>query len=188
MKSQGTYETDERTVLFEFETDPDFLVVTNIIEDSADAVISEGIEYAPYLLDYMIDYNLIRYLTKVELPKGMNGCHRFIYDSGIIDEITKGIPSLRTFIRENTEKLVNYRKKQAIKKSKIDDLLDALTHLAVTFQKQFEGVDINETIDALKRANFFQNMSEGDIVKKILELHAEDEKKADSPTPKGNGV
>ena len=60
-------------------------------------------------------------------------------------------------------------------KSKCDDLVDALINLINTIRKEFDGLNINEVLDRLEKVGFLPGMTEDEIVKKILQIRAEEE-------------
>ena len=175
MNKKSTYVFDNKEVVFEYETHPEFIDVISIITNTVDAVVSDIVEYAPYLTEYMIQYNMIHYLTDVVLPKDLNECFRFINESEVFDILEKGTSGLYEFIKENVDKMIEFRKSQIVKKSKCDDLVDALINLINTIRKEFDGLNINEVLDRLEKVGFLPGMTEDEIVKKILQIRAEEE-------------
>jgi len=168
MTEKKTYIFNGKTAVFDLENNPKFLTVINIIKSAADAIVSDVVEYAPYLTSYMIDYSLISYLTDIKLPKDLNECYDFIYMTEITEIIKQTNPDLYDFVTENVKSLVEYRKEQMLKKSKIDELIDSLTNLVTVFTNEFDGVDIKEVIEKMEKIGINKDMNEKDVVSSIL--------------------
>lgn len=184
------YIYDGKAAEFQIDTDPKFLTVISIINNATDAIVSNTVDYAPYLTTYMIDYSVISSLTDISLPLDLNECHDFIYESEISDSVKDTIPALYDFITENVEKMVEYRKEKILKKSKIDELIDSLINLVEVFTNQFDGVDIKETIDKMEKIGIFNGMNENEVVSSILKyrdkLEESGENNANSATSKAD--
>ena len=175
MRKKLIYTYDKKENAFELETNPSFLDIIAIIQETADAVISDIVGYAPYMTEYMIRYNMIHELTDVVLPEELNDCYRFIEDSDIWFVMIQDISELYMFVEENVNKIIKFRKQQLLSQSKIDD---AATHLLTTISKEFEGLDIKEVLERLEKAGLNPNLSEEKVVKAILGYQKEENAKS----------
>lgn len=178
MRKKAVCTFDEKGIMFEYETEPSFLDIIGIIEKTADATISDIVGYAPYLTNYMIRYNIIQELSDIALPEDINDCYLFVNDSDAWDIMMQDLSEVYNFVDENVRELVKFKKKQLLRQSKIDGLIDAATHLIENVGKQFEGLDIKELLERLEKAGINPNLSEEKVVQAILEYHKEEDEKA----------
>lgn len=178
MTKKATYVFENKEVVFEYETNPKFLDIISMIEESVDAIVSDVVPYAPYLSDYMIQYNMIQYLTDIVMPSAdINECYSFINESDFWDIMMQDLSELHSFIKENVGKMVKFRKEQILRTTKFDELLEAATHLISTISKEFEGLNAKEFLDRLEKIGLNPNMSEEKVVKTILQYHQEQDEK-----------
>lgn len=175
MLKKSTYKYENKEVEFEFETEPTFLDMIDIINHTVETVFAEAVEYAPYFVDYYTRYYMVSYLaTGVVLPVDINDCYKFLNKSGIIEAMEEEIADTFVFVKSNITDLVDYRKEQLMKRSKIDDLLNAAVHLVNTFTKEFEGVDLNRIASVMEKLQVVPNMSDSQIVQALLKLRKEE--------------
>lgn len=175
----ATYTVDGKEKMFKYEDDPLFLNIITAIETIANAVVNDG-KYRPYLLKYMTELNIVGSFTDIKLPEDINDCYAFLRESDIGSILRTKMPDTYAFIEDSVEELVNFNKESAIKRTKIDDLLDALLHLIGTLNSEFEGLDMNDVLTRMEKVGFLPNMSENEIATAILNQIAKEEKENES--------
>ena len=175
----ATYTVDGKEKMFKYEDDPLFLNIITAIETIANAVANEG-KYRPYLLKYMTELNIVGSFTDIKLPEDINDCYAFLRESDIGSILRTKMPDTYAFIEDSVEELVNFNKESAIKRTKIDDLLDALLHLIGTLNSEFEGLDMNDVLTRMEKVGFLPNMNENEIATAILNQIAKEEKENES--------
>ena len=171
----ATYTVDGKEKMFKYEDDPLFINIITAIETIANAVVNDG-KYRPYLLKYMTELNIVGSFTDIKLPEDINDCYAFLRESDIGSILRTKMPDTYAFIEDSVEELVNFNKESAIKRTKIDDLLDALLHLIGTLNSEFEGLDMNDVLTRMEKVGFLQNMNENEIATAILNQIAKEEK------------
>lgn len=171
----ATYTVDGKEKMFKYEDDPLFLNIITAIETIANAVVNEG-KYRPYLLKYMTELNIVGSFTDIKLPEDINDCYAFLRESDIGSILRTKMPDTYAFIEDSVEELVDFNKESAIKRTKIDDLLDALLHLIGTLNSEFEGLDMNDVLTRMEKVGFLPNMNENEIATAILNQIAKEEK------------
>ena len=175
----ATYTVDGKEKMFKYEDDPLFLNIITAIETIANAVVNDG-KYRPYLLKYMTELNIVGSFTDIKLPEDINDCYAFLRESDIGSILRTKMPDTYAFIEDSVEELVNFNKESAIKRTKIDDLLDALLHLIGTLNSEFEGLDMNDVLTRMEKVGFLPNMNENEIATAILNQIAKEEKESES--------
>lgn len=175
----ATYTVDGKEKMFKYEDDPLFLNIITAIETIANAVVNEG-KYRPYLLKYMTELNIVGSFTDIKLPEDINDCYAFLRESDIGSILRTKMPDTYAFIEDSVEELVDFNKESAIKRTKIDDLLDALLHLIGTLNSEFEGLDMNDVLTRMEKVGFLPNMNENEIATAILNQIAKEEKENES--------
>ncbi len=171
----ATYTVDGKEKMFKYEDDPLFINIITAIETIANAVVNDG-KYRPYLLKYMTELNIVGSFTDIKLPEDINDCYAFLRESDIGSILRTKMPDTYAFIEDSVEELVNFNKESAIKRTKIDDLLDALLHLIGTLNSEFEGLDMNDVLTRMEKVGFLPNMNENEIATAILNQIAKEEK------------
>lgn len=175
----ATYTVDGKEKMFKYEDDPLFINIITAIETIANAVVNDG-KYRPYLLKYMTELNIVGSFTDIKLPEDINDCYAFLRESDIGSILRTKMPDTYAFIEDSVEELVNFNKESAIKRTKIDDLLDALLHLIGTLNSEFEGLDMNDVLTRMEKVGFLPNMNENEIATAILNQIAKEEKENES--------
>lgn len=175
----ATYTVDGKEKMFKYEDDPLFLNIITAIETIANAVVNDG-KYRPYLLKYMTELNIVGSFTDIKLPEDINDCYAFLRESDIGSILRTKMPDTYAFIEDSVEELVDFNKESAIKRTKIDDLLDALLHLIGTLNSEFEGLDMNDVLTRMEKVGFLPNMNENEIATAILNQIAKEEKENES--------
>ena len=175
----ATYTVDGKEKMFKYEDDPLFINMITAIETIANAVVNDG-KYRPYLLKYMTELNIVGSFTNIKLPEDINDCYAFLRESDIGSILRTKMPDTYAFIEDSVEELVNFNKESAIKRTKIDDLLDALLHLIGTLNSEFEGLDMNDVLTRMEKVGFLPNMNENEIATAILNQIAKEEKESES--------
>ena len=175
----ATYTVDGKEKMFKYEDDPLFLNIITAIETIANAVVNEG-KYRPYLLKYMTELNIVGSFTDIKLPEDINDCYAFLRESDIGSIFRTKMPDTYAFIEDSVEELVDFNKESAIKRTKIDDLRDALLHLIGTLNSEFEGLDMNDVLTRMEKVGFLPNMNENEIATAILNQIAKEEKENES--------
>lgn len=184
----ATYTVDGKEKMFKYEDDPLFINIITAIETIANAVVNDG-KYRPYLLKYMTELNIVGSFTDIKLPEDINDCYAFLRESDIGSILRTKMPDTYAFIEDSVEELVNFNKESAIKRTKIDDLLDALLHLIGTLNSEFEGLDMNDVLTRMEKVGFLPNMNENEIATAILNQIAKEEKENESaPTDSSDKI
>lgn len=175
----ATYTVDGKEKMFKYEDDPLFINIITAIETISNAVVNDG-KYRPYLLKYMTELNIVGSFTDIKLPEDINDCYAFLRESDIGSILRTKMPDTYAFIEDSVEELVNFNKESAIKRTKIDDLLDALLDLIGTLNSEFEGLDMNDVLTRMEKVGFLPNMNENEIATAILNQIAKEEKENES--------
>ena len=178
MLKKSTYINREgKELAFEYEDDPSFSQIMNIIRIVTNSVIgNDELGYAPYLLDYSIDYTLTRQLTDVELPSATDDCYKFLKDSGIPATIKNNNKELFNFIRGSAKDLIDYKKEEKLRESKFDELIVALIDLVENFGKQFENLNMDDVLNKwTNTTELLSKVSEKDIIQAIRESEKKSE-------------
>lgn len=177
MLKKSTYIKDDKEYQFEYENDPEFSKIMNIIQIVVNSVVgNDELGYAPYLLDYSIDYTLVYQLTNVELPQSTDRCYKFLKESGISATIKNNNKELYNFIRESAKDLIDYKKEEKLRESKFDELVVALIDLVENFGKQFENLNMEDVMNKWTNTTELLNkVSEKDIIQAIRESEKKSE-------------
>lgn len=178
MTNTATYVIDNKEKMFKYESDPLFLDMISVIETISNAVVSEG-NYRPYLLEYITEVNIVSVFTDVKLPTDINECYVFLHESGVVDTLRNCMPTAFDFIKKSAKELVDFKKESVIKRTKVDDLLDSLSHLIGTLNKEFEGLDMNDVLSRLEKVGFLPNMNESEIANAIINQIAKEGNESD---------
>ena len=110
-------------------------------------------------------------LTNIKLPKDINDIAAFIDNTKIDEILMNAIPELWNTIKDAASKKIAYRREEFLKKSKTDELFDALISLIKHYSEIFESVDINEVLTKLSSVSDLAKLSDDRIVKGILDYN-----------------
>lgn len=104
--------------------------------------------FAPYLRKFAYDFNILNYFTDIPLPDDMDKVWEFIDNTNItvmvIDFVGGGY--IDNIIREANE-AIEYRKAKALKRSKLDNILDSLSDVISAVSNKTQNLDVNGILD-----------------------------------------
>lgn len=130
------------------------------VNDAADIVFVDG-AYAPYMLNFAYKYCLLAYCTNINLPKDAEKINKIIQVTDIADEVDKIIDD--KYLYSDILDLIDYRKNTYLKKSKMDELMDALTSLV-------------KSLDTMANSDEFKGKNLNDIINTAMKIADKDEK------------
>ena len=123
----------------------------DMVEDIVSMVFRSD-KFAPYFKRFAMDYNLITYFTDIKLPNNAERIYQFICDTGISQRIAEivGLDYIGDIMREANE-LIEYRKATMVRRSKIDDVLSAITDVIKSLKEKTDGMDINQLVEMIQK-------------------------------------
>lgn len=133
---------------FEVKT-PTLTELMTVVEETADATLSEIVGFQPLLFDFTFKIKMIEVCTNVEIPHDfIDECYEFIEATEIHKAIISVIGEDKwNEVYDAAVELVDYRLSKDIEKTPLNELLTALTGLINTFQKEFDGLDMKDITD-----------------------------------------
>ena len=124
---------------------------THLVNSIADMVIyaDEDEEvYAPSLRQFALGFNLLNYFTNIELPDTTEEARRLIECTDIVDRVLEVLPNgyFKMIVKE-ADALIEYRKAQALKLTKLDRVLDAVLDVIKTAKEQTNNFDMKHIME-----------------------------------------
>lgn len=185
----GTYENIAgETIKFNYKEKLSYSELVYLIGKIADDCFTENGDYLPYFYDYLLMQSIILGFTDIELPDDVDERYAFIYDNKInelfelytSDEDKISIDHRQIdFISDNSHELVEYRKENLLKQSKVDDLLDELNNELTSFikkmSKKFEGLNLEDLKGFSKLAEEFGDIDQDKFMDKIIDFAKKEE-------------
>lgn len=171
--NEATYNENGKNIVFKFNSNPSLLDILNAIENITDGVINETNGYEPFLFDYYVTVVFISTFTDINLPENINDIYSFICSTKIDSVLQKTVPDLWNKIVSAADEKIKYRRNVFLKKTKFDELIDALVVLINKYGSVFDGIDINDVLDKLTSISKLTNIPETKIVEGILDYHKE---------------
>ena len=124
---------------------------THLVNSIADMVIyaDEDEEvYAPSLRQFALGFNLLNYFTNIELPDTTEEARELIECTDIVDRVLEVLPNgyFKMIVKE-ADALIEYRKAQALKLTKLDRVLDAVLDVIKTAKEQTNNFDMKHIME-----------------------------------------
>lgn len=140
-------------------------IVSNVVESCID---TENGEYFPYLFDFSMRINVMRYYGNIEIPDDINVRYNLAYNSDLYSHITSDIN------QEQLNQIIDSAK------AKIDFILNTITSslsmkisdLVDSFEKILGEIGTENLQNAISLMNRISNMSDDEIVSGILNAKA----------------
>ena len=121
----------------------------NMLRDILDIVfvdVGDGvITYHPAFKKFAFEYEIVNYFTDISLPVNSDKAGEFLERTNIAGRIANTVPDgyISAIIAEASE-MIEYRKAELLKKSKLDQVLDGIVGVVSAIQKKTDGVDLNQ--------------------------------------------
>ena len=105
----------------------------------------EEVIYAPYLKEFAIAVNIIRYFTDIKLPGDIDAIRKFIYGTDIMKTICETVDGwqIDAVYREANE-LIEFEKNAMMKRSKLDGVIDSVKSLLESVNSKTESLNIED--------------------------------------------
>ncbi len=116
------------------------------VVDTIFSVDDEGnYEYHPYMRTFALDAHVVIYFTNLVLPSDAEKTRRFIDCSDIIGKIASVLPTgYLGDIAQDVDELLEFKKAQAAKKTKLDDLIGSATGLVGALRQKLDDMDVSD--------------------------------------------
>ena len=129
---------------------------THLVNSIVDMVIygddEDEVVYAPALRHFAISFNLLNYFTNIELPDDTESVRKFIECTDIVNRVLEVLPEgyFNAIIRE-ADLLIEYKKQQALKATKLDNVLNAVLDVIKTVKEQTKKLDLEQTMELVNK-------------------------------------
>lgn len=123
----------------------------NMIRDILDMVfIDDGegnILYQAAFKKFAFEYEIVNYFTDISLPVDSNKAWDFLERTGIASRIVSTVRDgyIAEIIAEANE-MIEYRKNELLKRSKLDNIFDSIGDVIETITKKSDGIDLSQII------------------------------------------
>lgn len=123
----------------------------NMIQDILEMVFitsPEGIVvYHPEFKKFAFEYEIVNYFTDISLPVNGDKAWEFLEKTGIASHIANTVRDgyVGEIIAEANE-MIEYRKEELLKKSKLDQVLDSFLEILGAVQGKTENLDIGQIV------------------------------------------
>jgi tRNA A37 methylthiotransferase MiaB len=146
----------------------------SMTQDIVDAVFVEAadgnVDYYPSLTRFAIEYAIVNRFTNISLPSNSKSAWEFLDTTKIVDRIFE-LP-VGGYIAEivlEAKDLIQFRKTQLSKRSKLDDLIDSIGDVMKTINAKTQNAGFSDIVGALK-----EYMPEfKDDIEKLIKKEAE---------------
>ncbi len=103
--------------------------------------------YHPEFKKFAFEYEIVNYFTDISLPVNGNKAWEFLERTGIASRIASTVRDgyVGEIIAEANE-MIEYRKQELLKKSKLDQVLDSFLDLLGAAQSKTENLDLSQII------------------------------------------
>lgn len=128
---------------------------SSMIKDIASMVFlkdADGCEqYVPYLKHFAYDFNIVNYFTNITLPEDATKTWEFIDNTGIAILVSDKVGGcyIADIIRDANE-LIEYKKSELLKTSKLDTLLESIADVINALKKKIETLDVADISEFLQ--------------------------------------
>ena len=101
---------------------------------------------------FALDAHVVIYFTDIKLPSDAEKAQRFIEQSEIVYRIADVLPAgyLGDIARE-VDELLEFKKAQAAKKSKLDGLIESAVDLIAALRKKLDGMSVNDLVSLVAK-------------------------------------
>ena len=108
--------------------------------------------FAPYLRKFAYDFNVLNYFTNISLPDDTDKIWEFVDTAEIVPMVIDFVGGgyIENILREANE-VIEYRKNEILKRSKLDDVLDAVLKVAKTIDVNTKNLDMNGLFDIVQK-------------------------------------
>lgn len=149
----------------------------SLVNEIAESVFDDG-TYAPYIFEMIYKIACVNYYTDIEFPvtTDSDGNELIDFESTrkLIDE-SKVMDIIEDFIEPDiyysAQSLLEFRKAEYLKRSKSDELIDAIISIINKFDSgifdKFKDLDVKEVMELAKKT---ANKSEKKIVNEVLKF------------------
>ena len=128
----------------------------SMVNDIANLVFIAGEDdeysYCPAFKKFGVEYAIVNYFTDIVLPSGTDKIAEFLEDSDIAEKIASVVSSgyIRVIIFEADE-LIEYRKNELLKKSRIDSILDNVCAIAKNIKDATDGLELPQIMEYIQK-------------------------------------
>ena len=123
----------------------------NMIQDILSMVFitspDGAVVYHPEFKKFAFEYEIVNYFTDISLPVNSDKAWEFLERTGIASRIANTVRDgyVGEIIAEANE-MINYRKQELLKRSKLDQVLDGLVDVLSAAQSKTENLDLGQII------------------------------------------
>ena len=120
----------------------------NMIQDILSMVFitspDGAVVYHPEFKKFALEYEIVNYFTDISLPVNSDKAWEFLERTGIASRI-----AANTYVGEiiaEANEMIEYRKQELLKRSKLDQVLDGLVDVLGAAQSKTENLDLGQII------------------------------------------
>lgn len=123
----------------------------NMIQDILSMVFitspDSAVVYHPEFKKFAFEYEIVNYFTDISLPVNSDKAWEFLERTGIASRIANTVRDgyVGEIIAEANE-MIEYRKQELLKRSKLDQVLDGLVDVLGAAQSKTENLDLGQII------------------------------------------
>lgn len=123
----------------------------NMIQDILSMVFitspDGAVVYHPEFKKFAFEYEIVNYFTDISLPVNSDKAWEFLERTGIASRIANTVRDgyVGEIIAEANE-MIEYRKQELLKRSKLDQVLDGLVDVLSAAQSKTENLDLGQII------------------------------------------
>lgn len=113
---------------------------------------NENETFAPYLRKFAYDFNILNYFTNIQLPDDTDKVWDLVDNTDIAYMVIECVGSgyIENIIREANE-VIEYRKAEILKRSKFDNVLDALMSVVNSIGDKTKNLDMNGVLELAEK-------------------------------------
>ncbi len=148
---------------------PTFLQMTQAIEEYGDAVVSDIVGYQPLMAKFLFEVKMVELYTDIKLPDDINECFEYLSNVNILESLWSVAPL--EYMREAADEILEYRIQKDLSNTPLTELVNSLSGLFNTLQKEFDGVDIKDVMEKFGGIlEMYKDMPQEKIAENILKL------------------
>ena len=96
--------------------------------------------YCPYLKNFSVAYHTALFFSNIDLGDDIEEVCKFLEETSIVYVITSAVGTeYISVLMKDVDEMIEYRKAEILKKSKIDTVLESAKKVIDAFDKKFEG-------------------------------------------------
>ena len=128
----------------------------SMVEDIVDMVFISNEEgtatYCPGFKKFAIEYEIINYFTNITLPVDSEKAWEFLEKSGIAARVADVLPDgyIVEIVTEANE-LIEYRKQELLKRSKLDAVLDNISDVVKAVGAKTEEIELPQILEYVQK-------------------------------------